>query len=132
MRDDVDASPEAAVAELEARLTAVPGSIAFADLAELYLRCGRLPEAIATARTGLRQYPAFLAARVTLGRALAAMGDTAAARTEFTTVLGVVPDHAGARRGLDALTTAPAQNDRRRALEALLKGIDAVRTHRHS
>ena len=132
MHDDVDASLDAAAAALEARLTAVPGSLAFADLAALYLRRGRLAEAIATARAGLRQYPAFLAARVTLGRALAANGDTSAARTEFATVLGVVPDHAGARRGLDALTAAPAQNDRRRALEALLKGIDAVRTHRYS
>lgn len=42
---------------------------------------------------GLAQHPAYLSARVTLGRALFGLGRLDAARTEFLRVLDAAPDH---------------------------------------
>lgn len=86
--------------ELRRRVQADPASIAFAALAEEYRRTGRFDEAIETCRTGLQRHPAYLSARVTLGRALIEMGALEAAREELETVLRSAPENLAAIRGL--------------------------------
>ena len=69
------------IEELRRRVQLDPASIAFAALAEEYRRSGRFEEAVATCEAGLQRHPAYLSARVTMGRALLEMGRFADART---------------------------------------------------
>jgi tetratricopeptide (TPR) repeat protein len=86
--------------ELRRRVQADPASIAFAALAEEFRRVGRYDEAVETCRTGLQRHPAYLSARVTLGRALIETGELEAAREELDTVLRSAPENLAAIRGL--------------------------------
>ena len=61
---------------------------------------GTFPEAIRVCRTGLSQHPAYLSARVTLGRALAELQEFDAAQAELEHVLRVAPDNLAAIRAL--------------------------------
>jgi tetratricopeptide (TPR) repeat protein len=88
------------IEELRRRVQADPASIAFAALAEEYRRQGRFEEAIEACLAGLQRHPAYLSARVTLGRALLETGDLAAAREQFQTVLHSAPENIAATRGL--------------------------------
>ena len=88
------------IEELRRRVQMDPASIAFAALAEEYRRMGRHEEAIETCRAGLQRHPAYLSARVTLGRALIETGDYDAAREELETVLKSAPENLAAIRGL--------------------------------
>jgi tetratricopeptide repeat protein len=88
------------IEELRRRVQADPASIAFAALAEEFRRVGRYEEAIEACRTGLQRHPAYLSARVTLGRALIEMGDFEGAREELLTVLRTAPENLAAIRGL--------------------------------
>src|SRR6187551_2451607 len=88
------------IEELRRRVQLDPASIAFAALAEEYRRLGRNEDAIATCRSGLQRHPAYLSARVTLGRALIEMGEYDAAREELETVLRSAPENLAAIRGL--------------------------------
>ena len=81
---------------------------------------------------GLEHHPAFLSARVTLGRALAALDQYQEARTEFEYVLKVAPDNLLASRSLAELeaqcaVAAPQQNPSLEELEAWLARIEADR-----
>jgi len=88
------------IEELRRRVHLDPASIAFAALAEEFRRMGRHEEAIETCRAGLQRHPAYLSARVTLGRALIETGDYDAAREELETVLRSAPENLAAIRGL--------------------------------
>jgi tetratricopeptide (TPR) repeat protein len=88
------------IEELRRRVESDPASIAFAALAEEYRRTGRNEEAIDICRTGLQRHPAYLSARVTLGRALIEVGDFESARAELETVLKSAPENLAAIRGL--------------------------------
>ena len=88
------------IEELRRRVKADPASIAFAALAEEFRRVGRYEEAVETCRTGLQRHPAYLSARVTLGRALIETGDFDGAREELETVLRTAPENLAAIRGL--------------------------------
>jgi Tetratricopeptide repeat len=90
----------ARIEELRRRVLADPASIAFAALAEEFRRVGRYDEAVETCRTGLQRHPAYLSARVTLGRALIETGEYDAAREELETVLQSAPENLAAIRGL--------------------------------
>jgi tetratricopeptide (TPR) repeat protein len=99
------------IAELRRRVDSDPASIAFAQLAEEYRREGACEQAIEVCRAGLAQYPSYLSARVTLGRALTELGRLDEARTELERVLQVAPDNVAARRALEELahhSSAPA------------------------
>lgn len=61
---------------------------------------GRHEDAIETCRSGLLRHPAYLSARVTLGRALIETGDYDGAREELETVLRSAPENLAAIRGL--------------------------------
>ena len=88
------------IEELRRRVQLDPASIAFAALAEEFRRMGRHHEAIETCRAGLQRHPAYLSARVTLGRALIETGDYDGAREELETVLRSAPENLAAIRGL--------------------------------
>jgi tetratricopeptide (TPR) repeat protein len=88
------------IEELRRRVQADPASIAFAALAEEFRRVGRYEDAIDTCRNGLQRHPAYLSARVTLGRALIETGDYDGAREELETVLRSAPENLAATRGL--------------------------------
>ena len=88
------------IEELRRRVQLDPASIAFAALAEEFRRMGRYEEAIETCRGGLQRHPAYLSARVTLGRALIETGEYDAAREELETVLRSAPENLAAIRGL--------------------------------
>ncbi len=89
------------IAELRRRVESDPASIAFAQLAEEYRREGEYEEAVRVCRAGLAQYPSYLSARVTLGRALAELGRLDEARAELARVLDVAPDNIAAKRAME-------------------------------
>ena len=88
------------IEELKRRVQVDPASIAFAALAEEYRRAGRFEEAITTCQAGLQRHPAYLSARVTLGRALLELNRFEEAREELTHVLRAAPENLAAIRGL--------------------------------
>jgi hypothetical protein len=81
---------------------------AFAALAEEHRRAGRFAEAITVCRDGLERYPAYVSARVTLGRALLDSGDPVTAVTELEQAVTQAPDNLAAMRTLDAARAACA------------------------
>jgi tetratricopeptide (TPR) repeat protein len=93
-------SDRARIEDLERRVQQDPTSIAFAQLAEEHRRAGDFDEAVRVCRTGLAQHPAYLSARVTLGRALMELQRYDEARTELEYVLHASPDNAAATRAL--------------------------------
>lgn len=105
-------SGSARIDDLRRRIQLDPASIAFAALGEEYRRAGRYEEAIATCRSGLRRHPAYLSARVTLGRALIDTGRYDEARGELEYVLQSAPENLAAIRGLAEI------HDRLREAEA--------------
>jgi len=86
--------------ELRRRVQKDPASIAFAQLAEECRRAGEYEEAVEVSRAGLEQHPAYLSARVTLGRSLFELGRLDEAGTEFAQVLASAPDNVIALRAL--------------------------------
>jgi tetratricopeptide (TPR) repeat protein len=88
------------IEDLRRRVQKDPASIAFAQLAEEHRRAGNLEESVAVARTGLEQHPAYLSARVTLGRALLELGRLDEAAVEFEHVVQAAPDNLTAVRQL--------------------------------
>jgi predicted Zn-dependent protease len=88
------------IEELRRRIQKDPASIAFAQLAEEHRRAGQFEEAVRVCRAGLAQHPAYLSARITLGRALLEMGRLDEAAVEFDYVLKAAPDNLTAVREL--------------------------------
>jgi tetratricopeptide (TPR) repeat protein len=88
------------IEELRRRIQRDPASIAFAQLAEEHRRAGEFDEAVRVCRAGLAQHPAYLSARITLGRALLEMGRYDEAAAEFDYVLKAAPDNLTAVREL--------------------------------
>jgi tetratricopeptide (TPR) repeat protein len=96
------------IEDLRRRIQKDPASIAFAQLAEEHRRAGQFEEAVRVCRAGLAQHPAYLSARITLGRALIETGRLDEAATEFEYVLKAAPDNLSAIRELTEI------NQRRR------------------
>jgi tetratricopeptide (TPR) repeat protein len=86
--------------DLRRRVQKDPASIAFAQLAEECRRAGFYQEAVEVCRTGLDLHPAYLSARVTLGRALIELEALDEAQTELEFVLEHAPENLAAIRGL--------------------------------
>ena len=85
---------------LKRRVQQDPASIAFAALADEYRRQGLFHDAIETCRAGLTRHPAYLSARVTLGRSLLEIGEYDEAETELEQVIRAAPDNLAAIRAL--------------------------------
>jgi tetratricopeptide (TPR) repeat protein len=86
--------------ELKRRVQRDPTSIAFAALADEYRRAGLFHDAIETCRAGLLRHPAYLSARVTLGRALLEIGEYQEATQHLEEVLRSAPENLAAIRAL--------------------------------
>src|SRR5712671_2132314 len=88
------------IEDLRRRVQKDPASIAFAQLAEECRRAGQHQEAVDVCRAGLAIHPAYLSARVTLGRALIELNELDVALGELTTVLKSAPENLAAIRGV--------------------------------
>ena len=88
------------IEDLRRRVEKDPASIAFAQLAEEHRRAGQFEDAVRVCQAGLEQHPAYLSARITLGRALLEMGRYDEAASEFEYVLKAAPDNLSATREL--------------------------------
>jgi tetratricopeptide (TPR) repeat protein len=82
-----DAALANAIRRHEERLQRDPASLAFAQLADLYRRAGRVREATAVCRRGLARYPQYATARLILVKALMAEDDLEQALNELRTLL---------------------------------------------
>lgn len=94
------------IEDLRRRVEKDPASIAFAQLAEEYRRAGDCEEAVRVCEAGLARHPAYLSARVTLGRALFELGRLQDARTEFARVVDAAPDNLAAATKLAEIEDA--------------------------
>jgi tetratricopeptide (TPR) repeat protein len=86
--------------DLRRRVQKDPASIAFAQLAEELRRAGQFQESVEVCHTGLAIHPAYLSARVTLGRALVELNQLDDAQTELEFVLRNAQENLAAIRGL--------------------------------
>lgn len=86
-----DGALAAAIRRHEERLARDPGSLVFAQLADLYRKAGRGAEAIAVCRDGLARHPHYATARLILAKAYVAEGDLARALPEVETLLRESP-----------------------------------------
>ena len=89
--------------ELRRRVQKDPTSLVFAQLAEEHRRSGEHPEAVRVCRAGLRHHPEYHSARVTLGRALLAMGKLGDAERELQLALRAAPENLAAQREMGEL-----------------------------
>lgn len=115
-----DAGAAGAIRRYEERLAKDPASLAFAALADLYRKAGRIREAIALCRDGLARYPHYTTARLILTKAYAAEGNQEGALAELSEVVAQSPDDIQAHRLLADL------HRRRGALDLALKHLDRV------
>jgi tetratricopeptide (TPR) repeat protein len=88
------------IEDLRRRVQKDPASIAFAQLAEELRRAERLEESVEICRAGLNIHPAYLSARVTLGRALIELNQIDDALAELQLVLASAPENLAALRGV--------------------------------
>ncbi len=95
--------------QLRRRMLTHATPTAFAALAEEHRRAGRFADAIAVCQEGLAQYPTYVSARVTLGRALLDSGDVHAAVAELEQAVAQAPDNLAAVRALESARTAQAE-----------------------
>jgi len=134
----------ARIADLRRRIQKDPASIAFAQLAEELRRAGEFREAADICRAELTFHPAYLSARVTLGRALLALDQLRDAQQEFEHVLLSAPENLAAIRGLadihcsqgatidalkyyrTALALAPHDSELRHTVDTIRAQIDAA------
>ena len=91
------------ISDLRRRVEKDPASIAFAAFAEELRKAGDHDEAVRVCRAGLEHHPAYLSARVTLGRALLELQRYSDARTELEYVLQAAPDNLLAQKGMNEL-----------------------------
>ena len=89
--------------ELRRRVDKDPASIAFAPLAEELRKAGEYDEAVRVCQAGLEHHPAYLSARVTLGRTLLELQRYSEARAELEYVLQSAPDNLLAQKGMNEL-----------------------------
>ena len=87
-----------AIRRQEERLQRDPGSLAFAQLADLYRKVGRTREAVTLCREGLARYPHYTTARLILAKTLAVEGTLAEALAETSAILELAPKDVQAHR----------------------------------
>ena len=113
------------IEDLRRRADSDPASIVFAALAEEYRRAGRLEEAIATCRAGLEHRPAFLSARVTLGRALIEVGELGEAKEALEHVVSAAPENLAAIRALAEIHSRQGELDEEKVYSAMAEFVVA-------
>ena len=113
------------IKDLRRRADSDPASIIFAALAEEYRRAGRFEEAIVTCRAGLEHHPAFLSARVTLGRALIDVGELAEAKEVLEHVVSAAPENLTAIRALADIHSRQGEPDEEKVYSAMAQFVAA-------
>jgi tetratricopeptide (TPR) repeat protein len=138
-----DAQLEAAIRRHEERVQRDPGSLAFAQLADLYRKAGRTTDAITVCRQGLAKFPQYMTARLILAKACVAEGLLEDAAAETQAMLTTNPRDPQARRlaadiarqrglvdeaatHLEALLTVDPTDREARALLPLLRADPAA------
>ena len=128
----------AAIRRAEERLQRDPGSLVFAQLADLYRKAGRTREAVSLCREGLGRVPQYATARLILAKSLLADGAVDDAIAEIETILAASPNDVPTRRlaadadcrrcrvdraaeHLDVVVTADPADRESRALLAVLR-----------
>src|SRR5437763_14134632 len=86
-----DPALAAAIRRHEERLARDPASLAFAQLADLYRKAGRLQDAIALCQQGLARFPHYTTARLILAKTWLAEGRLDEAGREAATILAQSP-----------------------------------------
>ncbi len=89
-----------AIRRYEERLAKDPASLAFAPLADLYRKVGRISDAVAVCREGLKRVPRYTTARLVLAKTLMAAGEPGAAQAELRAIIEQSPRDAPAHRAL--------------------------------
>ena len=113
------------IEDLRRRADSDPASIVFAALAEEYRRAERFEEAIATCRAGLEHHPAFLSARVTLGRALIEVGELEEAKDVLKHVVNAAPENLAAIRALAEIHSRQGELDEEKVYSAMAEFVVA-------
>ena len=93
-----DTAQAAAIRRYEERLARDPSSLAFATLADLYRKAGRVAEAAALCRDGLQRVPHYTTARLILAKSLIASGDLDGALAELKVIADATPGDAQCQR----------------------------------
>ncbi len=104
----------------EERLAREPGSLAFAQLADLYRKAGRGADAIAVCREGLARHPHYATARLILAKAYVAEGDLARALVEIDALLRDSPKDVQCQR------LAAEIHRRRGAIDDAVRHLEAA------
>jgi tetratricopeptide (TPR) repeat protein len=110
----------AAMRRHEERLARDPGSLAFAQLADLYRKAGRTAEAIALCREGLSRYPQYTTARLILAKCLLTDGRLDEAETEVSVMLQTSP------KDVQCLRLAAEVERRRGSVDAAADHLEKV------
>lgn len=106
---DSGLSPE--IARLSAQLARDPKSKLFIPLAEEYIKAGMVEEAVMTLEEGLKVHPAYMSARVLLGKAHLEKGDIDSACVQFEAVVKAIPDNLFAYKKLGEIYRSQGRRD---------------------
>ena len=110
----------AAMRRHEERLARDPGSLAFAQLADLYRKAGRTGDAINLCRGGLSRYPQYTTARLILAKCLLTDGRLDEAETEVAVLLQTAP------KDVQCLRLAAEVERRRGNVDAAAEHLEKV------
>lgn len=114
---DKTVSPE--IVKLMDKMTQNPASRLFVPLAEEYLKCDMVEEAIIVLAEGIKNHPNYVAARVMLGKIYLQKNQIPEAQNEFEQVIGANPENILAHKKLAVIYQGQGQSQR--ALEACQK-----------
>lgn len=95
---DKTISPE--IIKLMDKMAQNPTSRLFVPLAEEYLKCEMIDEAVIVLVEGIKNHPSYVAARVMLGKIYLQKNQIPEAQTEFEQVIGINPDNILAHKKL--------------------------------
>ena len=110
----------AAMRRHEERLARDPGSLAFAQLADLYRKAGRTGDAINLCRDGLSRYPQYTTARLILAKCLLTDGRLDEGETEIAVLLQTAP------KDVQCLRLAAEVERRRGNVDAAAEHLEKV------
>lgn len=114
---DKTISPE--IVKLMDKITQNPTSRLFVPLAEEYLKCEMVDEAIIVLVEGIKNHPSYVAARVMLGKIYLQKSQISEAQAEFEQVIAINSDNILAHKKLAMIYQG--QGQLQRALEACKK-----------
>lgn len=99
------------IEKLKEKVDKDPNSKLFVPLAEEYKKEGMLDEAIQVLLTGIERQPAYMSARVSLGKIYLEKGMRGEARAEFESVIKSIPDNLYAHKKLAEIYRASGEKE---------------------